>query len=340
MSLARWLRLVGRLAWRNLGRSPRRTAITGASVVLGVGLCVAMFGLTDGLDDDLIGSVTRVEAGEIQIHAPNWLAKRTLSLTIPDAAAHLREVEAEPGVAAAAPRVYTWGFASHGDRALGVELMGIDPAREARVTTLGSKIASGRGLPDAPTPWPESAPLTSAERSLDAKLTDDERTAALAEIEALGGEDASAPASPPPAATATATATASARDATRALVARIAPKPTETPPAVLGAKLAARLHVAPGATISVLVEDVHGATVDQPLRVVGTLRTGSTPKTSSTSSRSAAAPTRSRCAAPPATTSIASPPRSPPALRSRPSPSLRGTSSAPTSSRWSERTIS
>ena len=141
MTLSRSLSLLLRLAWRNLGRSRRRTLITGAGIVLGVSSCIAMFGLTDGLDDDLIGSVTRVELGDVQIHRPEWQTRHKLSLTLAHAAERAREVAKQPSVVEATPRAYGWAFASHGGRSLGVELMGIDPAEA---------IAVGDGANDLP----------------------------------------------------------------------------------------------------------------------------------------------------------------------------------------------
>ncbi|MGH7296361.1 MAG: ABC transporter permease, partial [Polyangiaceae bacterium] len=75
-------RLLVRLAWRNLGRNHRRTIITGAAIVLGVGLCIAMSGLVDGLDADIVASVTDVDLGDVQVHRPGYLERRALSLAI------------------------------------------------------------------------------------------------------------------------------------------------------------------------------------------------------------------------------------------------------------------
>ena len=173
--------LLWRLAWRNLGRNRRRTLITGGAIVAGVSLCIAVGGLTDGLSADVINSVTRKSLGEIQIHRPGYLAKRALSLTMDDPEKIVRAAEEQPGVSAAAERLYGWGLVGNGKRALGVQLLGVDPRAEARVTTtpLG-------GLPSEPTPWPERHALTAEEQALDQRLTDEARDAALAEIDRHG----------------------------------------------------------------------------------------------------------------------------------------------------------
>jgi ABC-type lipoprotein release transport system permease subunit len=263
MSPLRAARLLWRLGWRNIGRNPRRTALTSMTIVLGVGLCIAFLGLTDGLNADMIGSVTRADLGEVQVHRPGYLARRTLSLTMAHGGSLVKEAARPPGVVAAAPRAYAWAFATHDGRSLGVQLMGVDPAEEARVTTLPEKVVEGAFLAEPPTPWPQARPLTLAQQELDEKLTADETRAALAEIESLGGQDAGA----------AAPAAADVRSETRTLVAQVAPGPTAIPPALLGVKLARRLHARVGETIALLAQSEEGATVDQTVRVVGTFRT-------------------------------------------------------------------
>src|SRR6478609_6293693 len=79
--------LVLRVAFRNLGRNRRRTLITGAGIAIGVGMCIATFGIVDGLDGDIVRGVTDTEVGHIQVHAADYLTARSLSKTIEDAPA-------------------------------------------------------------------------------------------------------------------------------------------------------------------------------------------------------------------------------------------------------------
>jgi ABC-type lipoprotein release transport system permease subunit len=246
-----------RLAWRNLGRNPRRTLITGGAIVAGVSLCIAVGGLTDGLDADLIRSVTRMSMGEIQVHRPGYLEKHTLTLTMDDPASTLRSAAAEPGVSAASPRLFGWGLATNARRSIGVQLVGVDPNREARVTSLPQSLVSGSWLREAPTPWPERQTLSAEEQALDDKLTQQAMEAALDEI------DGKANAAGKPAAA-----------KTRALVAKVAPTPSAPLPVLLGARLAERLQVHAGDRISLLAERSDGGTSDVALVVIGVFRSG------------------------------------------------------------------
>lgn len=246
-----------RLAWRNLGRNRRRTAITGGAIVAGVSLCIAVGGLTDGLDADLVRSVTRMSMGDVQIHRPGYLEKHALAMTMDDPASAVRAAEAQPGVSAASLRVFGWGLATHANRSIGVQLFGVDPDREAGVTALPKSLVSGRWLPAAPTPWPERHALSAEEQALDDELTEQALQATLDEIDGKA-----------------ATAVKPVAAQTRALMAKVAPVPAAPLPTLLGVRLAERLRVHPGDRISLLAQRSDGGTSNVTLAVAGVFRSG------------------------------------------------------------------
>lgn len=249
------LGLVLRIAWRNLGRNRRRTLITGAGIALGAALCIGAVGILDGLDLQIVRSVTDGELGHAQIHAPDYVRSRKLKDAF-DPGPVLPALDHAAHVIGVAPRVYGWGFAAKDAQSAGVQLMGIDPQREPAVTSL---LPVGSALPSAPTPWKKAVPLTDQQRAEDAALTKAATEAAIAEI------DATAPAASQPA----------TRDETRALLAQVAPRPDAPLPALVGAGLARKLHVKDGDTFSVISQDLDGAQVDVDVRVIGLLHTSS-----------------------------------------------------------------
>lgn len=244
--------LVLRIAWRNLGRNRRRTLITGAGIALGAAMCIGAIGILDGLDKQIVTSVTDAEIGHVQVHAPDYLRSRKLNDAF-ELGELVPAIEHTPHVVGVAPRIYGWGFASRDTQSAGVQLMGVDPARESTVTTL----LAGTALPAAPTPWKKGQPLSEEQRAKDATLTKAATDAAISEIENM-----TAPAGD-----------ASVRDETRSLLAQLSPRPDAPLPALLGAGLARKLRVASGDTIDVISQDTDGVQIDVELRVVGTLRT-------------------------------------------------------------------
>lgn len=230
-------------------------------------MCIAAAGIIDGMNADLVDSVTRVESGDVQVHAPDYLARRQLTLTIPDGTKAAEEAEKAFGVEAASPRAYAWALASKGDQSVGIQLLGIDPAREGRVTVIASKLTEGQFVPTTPTPWPPARALTAEEKARDAELTEEEKDAALAEIDAL--DSSSTPHVTKP-------RIDDAKGATKRLVREISPPPDVPPPVVLGAKLAHRLHVKVGDRVALMGQDANGSPADVEFAVVGTFTTGTT----------------------------------------------------------------
>lgn len=138
-----------RVAWRNLWRNRSRTLVTASALAFGYLSAVVMVGLTDGMGAELIENGTRLLTGQIQVHAEGYLPERKMHGTIggdagTDVAAMLARIDADPDVIASAPRLYGGGLISAGDRTEAGILVGIDPEREAKVTTLLSSLQEGR----------------------------------------------------------------------------------------------------------------------------------------------------------------------------------------------------
>jgi len=137
-----------RIGWRNLGRNRRRTILTAGGLAVGYCGVVVLAGLTDGMVGEMLRNGTGVLSGQIQIHAPDYLPDRDMHRTIggrdgTDVARLLAQADTQPGVAAAAPRVYAGGLVSTGGATVGATLLGIDPEREARTTLLLGSLTEG-----------------------------------------------------------------------------------------------------------------------------------------------------------------------------------------------------
>ncbi len=101
-------RLLVTMAWRNLGRNRRRTAITLTAMTLGVGLCIPMYGLMDGLTAHMARTITQVHLGHIQVHTPGYVEDQAMTETFPaEVAGRVARVR---GVLAVSGRVYTGGM--------------------------------------------------------------------------------------------------------------------------------------------------------------------------------------------------------------------------------------
>jgi ABC-type lipoprotein release transport system permease subunit len=139
-----------RLAWRNLWRHPRRTLLTAGAVALGLALVLVFLGIQDGQHRQMIESAVRMGSGHVLVQVPGYHRRRGVDMQVPaDTVGRVRawaQGVSPAGVEAVLPRAAVSGLLSSADGATGVSLLGIDPAAEARVSRLTSRIAEGRFL--------------------------------------------------------------------------------------------------------------------------------------------------------------------------------------------------
>ncbi len=139
--------LLLRLAWRNLGRNPRRTALTTAAGVFATVLSMLNLAVGDGSHERWIEHAVKLYPGHFQVSLAGYREYRTLDYALPLDAIAERKLDALSGAAGWAPRLEAWGLIS-ADRddatGRGVQLFGIDPAREVRLSKLVGAIDAGR----------------------------------------------------------------------------------------------------------------------------------------------------------------------------------------------------
>lgn len=137
------------MALRNLARRKLRTLLTVGMVAVGTSLIVFMIGLSEGSYGDMIEIATRSWAGHFQVMAEGYDKKPTLFKAIRGADALAARLAADFGVEAVTVRVETAGLVSMGSRTSGTMLVGVDPATEARVASMGRAVKRGRWLDSA-----------------------------------------------------------------------------------------------------------------------------------------------------------------------------------------------
>lgn len=139
-----------RLAWRNVWRHPRRTALTVAATVFAVVLVVFFVAMAAGVHEKMIEDGVRVSSGHVSISGRGYLENRTLEQFVHFDADMRRLLEATPGVEGFAPRVVSFGLLSKDASTRGVAVIGVDPAREASVSTLFERVRRGSPLSGRP----------------------------------------------------------------------------------------------------------------------------------------------------------------------------------------------
>jgi putative ABC transport system permease protein len=131
------------LAWRNVVRNGRRSAFTGAAVASAVVLIGWLVGFTYGAYDKMVDAAVHTRTGHLQVMREGTLDQPDAKKTIADAAALGARVSALGSVQAVSARVLAEGLLVHGKELAPVEVVGVDPAAEARVSTVPHRVLSG-----------------------------------------------------------------------------------------------------------------------------------------------------------------------------------------------------
>jgi ABC-type lipoprotein release transport system permease subunit len=234
-----------RLAWRNLGRHLRRSLITGSALAFGISLCVATYGLIDGLNIQMLDALTGLDLGHVQIHAKSYVEKRRIERTVDEGEALATLVRADEDVSGAAARVYGFALIGAGDKSSGVQIVGIDSKHETAVTRLHKRMTSGTYLDEAPTPWPAGRLLDVKEQAADETMTKRAEQDALAEIDELDPLNGSDPEKTKKDSPVSPAGTPGKNNSSRELARTLSPPPERPPRIILGASLAKVLAVKP-----------------------------------------------------------------------------------------------
>lgn len=142
------MKLLARLAWRNLGRSRRRTALMVAVVALSTWAIVVMWGLTDGFTRTTIDAQLRLNTGDLQVHRMGYLEDRDPSSALDvDQLSRVRDrLDHTESVEAASARIEANGLLKSAYGSTGVAIRGVELPNETRVTDVVESLASGEYL--------------------------------------------------------------------------------------------------------------------------------------------------------------------------------------------------
>ncbi len=137
-----------KLAWRNIWRHKRRTAIIVLAMSLTLSLMMFYDGLMNGFTDAIYGNAVKVLGGNIQVHADGYRADvgSTPLLPLTDAQSVVSAAEADPTVLAATQRINTGGLVTNREGAFAVAITGIEPEKELQVNLIGQYVTEGRNL--------------------------------------------------------------------------------------------------------------------------------------------------------------------------------------------------
>jgi ABC-type lipoprotein release transport system permease subunit len=121
-----------RIAWRNLWRNRRRTALAVSAIGLSVALVIAYQSITRAYSDWILGTMTGPLLGHVQIHEPEWRRDRAMDRTIRSLDSTLERVRSDPLVAETSARLYAPALAALAEEGFAVVVLGVEWEPETR----------------------------------------------------------------------------------------------------------------------------------------------------------------------------------------------------------------
>lgn len=134
------------LAWRNLWRNKRRTLIAASSVFFAVILALLMRSMQTGYYDYMIDSSVKTYTGHIQIQGKDYWEKRSFEESMILDEELINKVKQIDGVELTVKRLETFSLISYGMVRRVVQIAGIDPEEEDKLTSLKSRVIKGEYL--------------------------------------------------------------------------------------------------------------------------------------------------------------------------------------------------
>lgn len=135
-----------KMAWRNIWRNPRRSILTISAIAFASLLLVFMLSWQFGSYETMIDSAVKTHTGHLQVQAKGYNDKKGIRMVVPDPAPIANILNKTPNVAAYTFRANAFSLISSNERTYGIIVVGIDPVREAGVSTLKKLIRHGSYL--------------------------------------------------------------------------------------------------------------------------------------------------------------------------------------------------
>jgi putative ABC transport system permease protein len=140
--------LMLRLAWRNLWRQPRRTWLTTGAMVFSNIILVFMISLQFGMYRMMIDNTLQAFTGHMQVQAPGYKDDKKMRQTVPRIESLAADLRAGLDIDTVAARAAGFALASSAERTYGIQVFGVQPGFEPRVSSIPGLVKEGRYLGD------------------------------------------------------------------------------------------------------------------------------------------------------------------------------------------------
>ena len=138
------MKLILKLAWRNIWRNKRRSLLTLAAISFAALASIAMRGMQHGTYAVNIDNAVKISSGYLQIQKPGYQKSPSLNKSFGNVKTIENKLKSLRIVKGFTPRIYADGLISYKENTFGTAIIGIDPSTEKNVTTFMDRIKDGK----------------------------------------------------------------------------------------------------------------------------------------------------------------------------------------------------
>ncbi len=135
--------MITKIAWRNVWRSKTRSAVVILAVAIGVWALSFVLSFSNGITYTYISNAIRDQLSHLQLHHPQFPEDKNSKFFLENTAEKLAQIQQMPEVEAATARVIATGMVSSARTARGVQIVGVYPETEMKVTHFEKNIVEG-----------------------------------------------------------------------------------------------------------------------------------------------------------------------------------------------------
>lgn len=140
---SQYLTLLPKIAWRNVWRNKGRTFVVIGAVTLGIWALIFLLGFVRGTINGYIQDAIKQETSHLQIHHPAFLQDREIQYAIPQADSLASVFASFPQSLAVSSRILVNAMISTAHGVRGLQINGVYPEQERKVTGIDQKIVEG-----------------------------------------------------------------------------------------------------------------------------------------------------------------------------------------------------
>ncbi len=137
------MKILLKLAWRNIWRNWRRSLITLIAIIFAIVLSVVMRGIQLGTYEFNIKTSIELFTGYLQLQLQGYNDNPSLHRTFKPDSSIIKELIDIPQIKGFSPRIYSGGLINSKSNSTGAIIFAIDPVNESKVSSFHTKIKDG-----------------------------------------------------------------------------------------------------------------------------------------------------------------------------------------------------